>query len=180
MRPTAEAGFGALRVDADGAVTDFGVRARGLADERHFLSVQVVSAGLLDLLPRERRPCSTFGEWYPAARAAGHCFRVHATLAEWHSLDTPERYRESTRRFLEARGGGPFVAAGARVAADATIGRGCAIEAGCAVEASARVTDSVLLAGAVVEAAAVVERCILGPSARVAAGRRVRDAVLVA
>jgi mannose-1-phosphate guanylyltransferase len=178
-RPTAEIGFGALRVDGEGRIEELGVRARGVPGERHFLSVQVVSAALLDFLPREPRPFSTFAEWYPAARAAGHSFRVHETDAPWHALDTPQRYLEATRRFVEARGGTAFVAAGASVAADATVGAGCAVHEGCVVAGGARLAGSVLLPGARVGAGARVQGSILGPAVHVPAGARVRDAVLV-
>jgi len=180
VRPTAEAGFGALRVDEAGRVVDFGVRARGAADERHFLSVQAVSPALLAFLPDSPQPFSTFGEWYPAARAAGHVFRVHETTAEWHALDTPDRYLESVRAFLAARGAGPHLDRTASIAPSASIDAGCAVEADCVVGAGATLRGSVLLPGAVVGDGAVVEACVLGPGAAVAPAEHARGEVRVA
>jgi NDP-sugar pyrophosphorylase family protein len=170
VRPRAEAGFRAMIVK-DGVITSFREESRGNGDERHFLSVQIVSPAILAHLPSTPASFDSFAAWYPAARAAGHVFRVHETLAEWHALDSRELYLEAQSSFLRARGLAHFVDDAASVE-DASI-EGAAIHRGAIVERGARIVGSAVLEDAVIGQAAVVRDSIIGPGARVPAGAEV-------
>lgn len=174
VRPRAEPGFGALRVDEEGWITAFGVRARGAPDERHYLSAQVVQSEVLDILPAEARPLGTFDAWYPAAERRGHRFRVHATEAPWHAADTPERYLAATADWLAAHHAEAFIHPTAHVAADAAVAPDCAVHAGSTIEGGTSLVGSVVLDGGFVGAGARLEACIVGPSARVEPGENLR------
>lgn len=171
-RARGEAPFRALVVDGEGRIVRWGDEVRGLPGERHFLSVQVVSSRLLEHLPAEPRPLSTFVDWYPRAAEAGHVFRVVESDAEWHGLDSRELYLDATRDWLARRGRASWIAAQAAVGAGAVLERGSAVHAGARVGAGARLSGTVLLPGAVVGAGAVVEDCLLGPDAVVPAEGR--------
>lgn len=176
VRPRAEPGFRAMIV-ADGVVTSFREDAIGRPNERHFLSVQIVSPAVLAHLPSSPASFDSFAAWYPAARAAGHVFRVHETLAEWHALDSRELYLAAQKGFLRARGLERFVDDAAR-AEDASI-ECAAIHRGAVVGRGARIVDSAILEDAVVGRGAVVRDSIIGPGARVPPGADV-SGVLVA
>lgn len=176
-RPAAD--FGVLLVDESGLVTSFGRPREGRPGERHFLSAQVVSPSLLTTLPSgPPRAFGSFGEWYPRAAAEGHVFRAFEMEAEWHAVDTRDRYLDATRQWLAVRGGQPLVEDGARVSPAARIGEGCAIHGGCVVERSAILHETVLLPGARVGEAAELRRCLVGPGHEVPAGTRHEESVL--
>lgn len=165
------AGFGVLQVDARGRVERFGGPAGGGSGDRHFLSVQVVSPQLLATLPEgPPRPLALFRDWYPDAARGGLRFGTFETRADWHAVDTPERYLEATRAYLAARGGGPFVHPGARVDPEARLGPGCAVHDGARVESGASLEDTVLLEGAHVGRGVRLERCLVGHACRIPAG----------
>lgn len=171
-RPRGEKGFGALRVNASGEVIAWSVPCEGRADERHFLSAQVLSPRLLQhLLPGGF--FASFTEWYPKAQAAGLRFVVHETDEEWHALDSLDLYLGACRDWLRRRGMTSWIDPRAGIAADAVVGEGCAVHRGASVGAGARLSAAVLLEGATVGAGASVEGCLLGPGAVVAAGERV-------
>jgi len=166
--------------DDGGVVTAFSAPARGNVNERHFLSVQVVSPELLDTLPASPECFGTFTAWYPEARARGHVFRVHETAAEWHAVDSPELYLAATRNYMAAHARGPFIAASAHVAMGAVVDAASALHARCVVGMGARIIGSVLLPGASVGDGAVLEGCLVGADAVVAPHARLRGAVIAA
>ena len=181
VSPTGVAGFGSLLCDDEGRVRTFGAPTTGRPSERHFLSLMVLSPRLLSYLPDgPPRPLGTFGDWFPAALAAGCTFGTHETDAEWHAADTFERYLEATRLWLEARGSGPFVDEEADVAAGAELDAGCAIHAGASVGPGARLVGSVLLEGARVGGEAIVRNCLLGPGAMLREGEKASSRLVVA
>ena len=180
VRPTGEPGFGALIVE-DGAVVSFGEKSTGRPSERHFLSVQVVSPAVLDHLPSSPRSFSSFEAWYPRARAAGHVFRVHETDAEWHALDSRDLYLGAQRDYLRRRGQDAFIAKDADIAAGVgPIGGGAAIHGRARIARGASIIGSAVLEGAIIEDGALVRDSIIGPGARVPAGREVISSLVAA
>jgi mannose-1-phosphate guanylyltransferase len=181
VRGSGVAGFGSLLCDEAGVIEVFGTPTSGRPGERHFLSVMVLSPGLLEHLPDgEPRPLKTFRDWFPPAAAAGCRFGTFVTDAAWHAADTPERYLAATRAWLSDHDCGPWTADGAEVAASAELDAGCAIHAGARVGEAARLTGCVLLEGASVGAGAELRSCLLGPGARVESGASLSGQLLVA
>ncbi len=173
VRPRSEPGFGALRVDGAGDVTAWSVPAEGRPDERHFLSVQVVSPRVLQHLPAGGA-FPSFSAWYPRAQAAGCRFTVFETDAEWHALDSRELYLDACADWLRRRALESWIAPEAVIESGAVVGAGCAIHAGARIESGARVTRSALLEGAVVSSGATVEDAIVGPGGHVERGANIR------
>ena len=171
-------GFGSLRAGADGTLERFSVPTTGERGEHHFLSVQVVSPDLLDVLPAQPRQVASFTEWYPAARQAGKVLRIHVTHAEWHALDTPSLYLAGTRDFLARREMGPWIQPGAWVDDTARLDEATAVHAGCVVSAGARLTGTVLLPGARVGADAALEDCLVGFGEVVPPGALLSDSLV--
>lgn len=176
VRPRGERGFGALRVDARGEIAAWSVPCEGRSDERHFLSVQVVSPALFAWLPAGGT-FSSFGDWYPRAQRAGCRFLAHETEAEWHALDSRELYLASCADWLARRGLASWIDR-AEVSAGAVIGPGCAVHAGARVGARARLERSVVLEGARVGDGAHVVASLVGPRAEVPADTHVVDRLI--
>jgi mannose-1-phosphate guanylyltransferase len=164
VRARGERGFGALRVNEAREVVAWSVPSEGRPDERHFLSVQVISPRLFAFLPAGGS-FGSFGDWYPRAQAAGCRFVVHETDAEWHALDSRELYLGACAQWLALRGLARWIDPRADVASDALVGNGSAVHARARVGSKARIEGSVLLPGARVASGASVERCVVGPDA---------------
>ena len=177
VRPRAEAGFRAM-IAADGIITSFREESTGRTSERHFLSVQVVSPSVLDHLPTAPACFDSFDAWYPRARAKGHVFHVHETLAEWHALDSRELYIAAQRAFLAARDLPSFIDAAASIEGD--VQGASAIHRGACIAPGARVIASAILEDAVVARGAVVRDSIIGPGARVPAGSEISVSLVAA
>lgn len=174
VRPRGEPGFGALRVGAAGEVAAWSVPSEGRADERHYLSVQVLSPRLLDWLPAGGS-FGSFTAWHPRAQASGCRFLVHETEDEWHALDSRELYLGACQEWLRLRCLESWIDPRSRVEGDVLAS---AVHADAVVERGARVERSTLLPGALVEAGAVVEDSVLGSRVTVRAGERVSGRLL--
>lgn len=170
VRPRGERGFGALRANERGEITAWSVPSEGRADERHFLSAQVLSPRLFRFLPRGGGSFGSFTDWYPRAQDAGCLFVAHPTEAEWHALDSLDLYLAACRDWLARRCLDAWIDPRARVRGEVA---SSLVHAGAVVEAHAKVSASALLEGARVESGAIVEDCLVGPLAVVRAGESV-------
>lgn len=108
----------------------------------------------------------------------------------WEDAGTPERILHAQQLLFDdhrggpggvppgARGTGPVATMGAVDARGATFGKYVTLGADVTVEPGAHVENSIVMDGAVIERDARVTRSVLGPKARVRAGREVVGQVL--
>ncbi len=170
--------YAAVEVDAGGAVRRiagaFGPGGEGLAPW-HFTGVHVLSAALLDHVPREPFEVDVNRHVYPPLMARG-LVRGHVARGYWNDLGTPARYLRANLDVLHGRvplgrfrGIDPL--AGALASARAVV-------AGSArVRGAARLRDAVVGEGCVVPAGAIVERAVLWDGTVLAPGEQVVDAI---
>jgi mannose-1-phosphate guanylyltransferase len=145
------AGEGNVGTDASGRI----VRLRkettqsGEVSGGDFLGVHVVGEGLRGRLPSEG--CLVGDVYLPALRAGQTLRAFEAAGVTWHDIGTIEDYEAANLAWLEARGEGSFVGAGAVVSAGVTL------------------QDCIVGEGARVEGSGVLDRCVVWPGARVTA-----------
>jgi NDP-sugar pyrophosphorylase family protein len=164
--------WGAIRVDASGRVVGIldarsPQPAEGTVSERMFTGIHVIEPALLDRLRPE--PSDVIRDAYIPALVGGARIAAHRLTGYFAEHSTPERYLAGNMALLREPAliphpPGPLTGVDprARVAAGAIVHAPCRIAAGAIVEDGAEVGPEV----------------VVGAGARVAAGARLRQAVV--
>ncbi|MBA2522455.1 MAG: NDP-sugar synthase [Solirubrobacterales bacterium] len=191
LHPVADpTGYGLVRRDPDGAVTEFLEKpdpAQMDTDEIN-AGAYVLEKEVLDLVPADR-DVSIERELFP--QLVGEGLSSLRLEGYWMDIGTPERYLDACwdilGRRVESEPGakvdeqGRYVSAGARVDAAAEVAPESFIEADADVAADARVGPRAVLGpGVSVGKGAAIRSSALHPACRIGAGASVEGAILAA
>lgn len=174
-------GYAGVEVDAEGRVRriagrpEWGGKEAGLRT-LHFPGIHLLGPLALEAIPASGPSDIHRDALVPLIEAGAEVLGV-ACAGRWHDVGTPARYLRATRDELEARGGGPWIAASARIHPDARVDGASVLGDGVRVEAGARIERSVLLDGAAAGEGSRVSGSVLGYGTWLEAGRALEGRV---
>jgi mannose-1-phosphate guanylyltransferase len=185
-------GYGLVRCDGDGWVTEFVEKPAPDQIDTHNISagVYVLERSVLELLAAGE-PASIERDVFP--RLVGDGLFGHVANGYWMDIGTPERYLQATYDILEgtvrtevarrlgttyvcvedgARSDGRIVPAaliesGCRIGAGARVGGRAVLDRGVTVGPDTTIEGSVVLRDATIGAHCTLRACIVGPEARI-------------
>jgi mannose-1-phosphate guanylyltransferase len=170
--------YGLVRTDDDGRVRGFLEKPRPEEIDTDLINagLYILEPSVLDLIEPDRQ-VSIEREVFPILADRGTLFGSHLP-GYWLDVGTPESYLQAHWDILALRGG-VSVAPGSSVDAGAELVAPVLVEEGAVVEAGARVGPFAYLGpGARVETQAVAEQTVVLDGGVIAAGDRVRSAIV--